>query len=82
MKWLTPDSNNPPEGNLLVQVDWLKYKGDSRYENNSDTAIVYVGDNEQTLHEPEYGDVWAAWEWVDVSRYVVLDDLTKHLGAE
>lgn len=65
LKWLAPEEGVFPEGTLLVAV-----------ETNKGTyyAVVRIDDDGRTLIDPEYGDVWTAWEWECVERYIVLED--------
>jgi hypothetical protein len=65
--WHVPTSDDVPDGILLVEVDKL--------DGESDVNIVYIDDDCRTLIEPEYGDVWTAWEWQDVNRYALLEDI-------
>ncbi len=57
-----------PDGNLLVEFD-LK-SGDS------DIALVFIGEDERTLYfADDNEDIYSAWEWSEVSRYCLLDDI-------
>lgn len=65
--WHVPNGETPG-GLMLVEVDLS--------DGDSDTALVYIDDEDcQTLKEPEFGDVWTAWQWSDVSRYAMLEDI-------
>ncbi len=65
VRWHSP-AGEVPDGVLLVKVDTVE---------GSDTKLVYIDDDCQTLVEPEDDSVWTAWLWQDVSRYVVLADI-------
>lgn len=69
--WKKPNGETP-DGELLVEVDT---------NNGSDCALVCIADDCRTLiNIDEFGDVWTAWEWTDVSRYALMEDVLPKLS--
>lgn len=67
VKWTVP-SGEIPDGDLLVAVEM----GDGELC----TGIVYIDDEDNnTLFGCEYGDVWTAFEWKDISFYCLMEDI-------
>ena len=49
----------------------------------ADYAIVTLDyEDGCTLRECEYNDVWTAWEWENVERYILISDLTGRKDDE
>jgi len=68
--WKVPVEGEYPDGVMLIQVDLSS--------GEKDTALVYLDDDCETLRNADgYGDVWTAFEWNAVSRYILLEALQQ-----
>jgi len=75
VRWHIPDPDNPPlDSNLLIQVDLS--------DGSIDEAYVYLSEDDcDTLHyADDYGDVYTAWQWSDVCRYIKTTALKAAIG--
>ena len=67
--WHKPSGEVPASDVLLVEVDLAN--------GESDVALVTIADYDcnTLIHADDFGDVWTAWAWEDVSRYAFLDEI-------
>jgi len=65
--WHTP-RGTIPIGIIMAVVERRAY---------TESAVVYVGDDGQTLHHPASSNVWQGFSWCNVSRYAYVSDILK-----